>query len=77
MLFRSGKHSDIGLFTERSEITIHHTTSASLENSIKDRIKRLLNAEVTDVTANLIDELDDFEAKKEVVKDTKEENNPE
>ena len=73
MLFRS----DIGLFTERSEITIHHTTSASLENSIKDRIKRLLNAEVTDVTANLIDELDDFEAKKEVVKDTEEENNQE
>jgi len=72
-----GKHSDIGLFTERSEITIHHTTSASLENSIKDRIKRLLNAEVTDVTANLIDELDDFEAKKEVVKDTEEENNQE
>ena len=72
-----GKHSDIGLFTERSEITIHHTTSTSLENSIKDRIKRLLNAEVTDVTANLIDELDDFEVKKEVVKDTEEENNPE
>jgi len=59
-----GKHSDIGLFTERSEITIHHTTSTSLENSIKDRIKRLLNADVTDVTANLIDELDDFESKK-------------
>ena len=72
-----GKHSDIGLFTERSEITIHHTTSASLENSIKDRIKRLLNADVTDVTANLIDELDDFEAKKEVVKEIEQENSPE
>jgi len=35
-----GKHSDIGLFTERSEITVHHTTSASLENSIKERVKR-------------------------------------
>ncbi len=41
-----GKHSDIGLFTERSEITIHHTTSSSLENSIKERIKRLMNADV-------------------------------
>jgi hypothetical protein len=51
-----GKHSDVGLFTERSEITVHHTTSKSLENSIKDRIKRLLNAEVTDVTP--IDDLD-------------------
>lgn len=45
-----GKHSDIGLFTERSEVTVHHTTSQSLENSIKERIKRLLNAEVIDVT---------------------------
>ena len=53
-----GKHSDIGLFTERSEITINHTTSESLEKSIKDRVKRLLNADVTDVTPNLIDELD-------------------
>jgi hypothetical protein len=51
-----GKHSDIGLFTERSEITVHHTTSTSLENSIKDRIKRLLNTEVSDITP--LDDLD-------------------
>lgn len=51
-----GKHSDIGIFTERSEITVHHTTSASLENSIKERVKRLLNTTVTDVTP--IDDLD-------------------
>jgi hypothetical protein len=51
-----GKHSDIGIFTERSEITVHHTTSSALENSIKDRIKRLLNATVTDITP--IDDLD-------------------
>ena len=51
-----GKHSDIGLFTERSEITVHHTTSTALENSIKDRIKRLLNSEVTDITP--LDDLD-------------------
>jgi hypothetical protein len=54
-----GKHSDIGLFTERSEITIHHTTSSALENSIKERVKRLLNSNVTDVP-NLMDELDDY-----------------
>lgn len=51
-----GKHSDIGLFTERSEITIHHTTSETLERSIKDRIKRLLNSDVTDVAP--LDDLD-------------------
>ena len=51
-----GKHSDIGIFTERSEITVHHKNSDSLENSIKDRIKRLLNTNVTDITP--IDDLD-------------------
>jgi len=51
-----GKHSDIGLFTERSEITIHHKTSSALENSIKDRIKRLLNSDVVDVSP--LDDLD-------------------
>lgn len=51
-----GKHSDIGLFTERSEITVHHTTSSALEDSIKERVKRLLNAEVVDIKP--IDDLD-------------------
>lgn len=51
-----GKHSDVGLFTERSEITVHHTTSEGLEKSIKDRIKRLLNSDVVDVTP--LDDLD-------------------
>jgi neutral trehalase len=53
-----GKHSDIGLFTERSEITVHHTSSKSLEESIKERVKRLMNADVVDVKSNLMDELD-------------------
>lgn len=44
-----GKHSDIGIFTERSEITVTHKTSSDLEESIKDRIKRLLNSDVVDV----------------------------
>jgi len=65
-----GKHSDIGLFTERSEITIHHTTSSSLESSIKERIKRLMNADVTDLKPNMmaeLDELDEIEAQKEQI----------
>lgn len=45
-----GKHSDIGLFTERSEITINHRSSDDLEDAIKERIKRLLNSDVVDVT---------------------------
>lgn len=45
-----GKHSDIGLFTERSEITINYKNPEDLENAIKERVKRLLNADVIDVT---------------------------
>jgi hypothetical protein len=51
-----GKISDVGLFTERSEITVHHTNSKSLEESIRERVKRLLNSDVTDITP--IDDLD-------------------
>lgn len=45
-----GKHSDIGLFTERSEITINYKNPEDLENAIKERVKRLLNGDVVDVT---------------------------
>lgn len=45
-----GKHSDIGLFTERSEITINYKDPKDLEEAIKDRVKRLLNADIVDVT---------------------------
>lgn len=53
-----GKHSDIGLFTERSEITVHYSTSKGLEDSIKERIKQLMNADVTDVAP--LDDLDTY-----------------
>lgn len=51
-----GKHSDIGIFTERSEITITHRSSSELENSIKERVKRLLNSDIVDITP--LDDLD-------------------
>lgn len=41
-----GKHSDIGLFTERSEVTINYKDPESLESAIKERVRRILNAEV-------------------------------
>lgn len=62
-----GKHSDIGLFTERSEITVHHSTSKGLEDSIKERIKRLMNADVTDVTP--LDDLDTYLGPSEIQAD--------
>jgi hypothetical protein len=58
-----GKHSDIGLFTSRSEITVNYKNPEDLENAIKERVKRLLNADVIDVsplTANLDEELGVF-----------------
>lgn len=45
-----GKHSDISLFTERSEITINYNSPDALEAAIKERVKRLLNAQVIDMT---------------------------
>ena len=44
-----GKHSDIGIFTERSEITISYKNPEELEKAIKERVKNLLNATVIDV----------------------------
>ena len=52
-----GKIGDVGLFVERTEITVKHKTTIELQSSIKERITRLLQAkserekaqEVTDV----------------------------
>lgn len=45
-----GKHNDIALFTTRSEVTIDYKNPEDLERAIKERVKRLLNADVIDVT---------------------------
>jgi hypothetical protein len=50
-----GKHSDISLFTERSEITVNYNSPDALEAQIKERIKRLLNADVIDVNPTGMD----------------------
>lgn len=44
-----GKHSDIALFTERSEITVNYKSPDALEAAIKERVKRLLNAQTIDM----------------------------
>ena len=44
-----GKHSDISLFTQRSEININYNSPEALEKAIKERVKRLLDAEVVDI----------------------------
>lgn len=37
-----GKVGDVGLFVERSEVTVRHKTTVELEDSIKSRIAKLL-----------------------------------
>jgi hypothetical protein len=55
-----GKHSDIALFTERSEVTVTYKNSSDLETAIKERVKRLLNArDITPENTVSADTLDD------------------
>jgi hypothetical protein len=55
-----GKHSDIALFTERSEVTVTYKNSNDLESAIKERVKRLLNAkDITPENTVNADNLDD------------------
>jgi hypothetical protein len=46
-----GKLSDVGAFTEKSEITITHRNSGDLRQVIQEKIERLLAGNVVDVVA--------------------------
>lgn len=47
-----GKITDVGLFTEKSEVTVHHRSSAELTEILREKIRRLMNPDnVTDVEA--------------------------
>jgi hypothetical protein len=47
-----GKITDVGLFTEKSEVTINHRSTADLVDSIRSKLHRLMHPEnVTDVKA--------------------------
>lgn len=57
-----GKISDVGLFSEKSEITINAKTTIEIESAIKEKINRLLHAK--EVEGEVIDdELDVLEKK--------------
>lgn len=38
-----GKHSDVGLFSERSEVTITHQTTDELKEKLRAKLRRLMN----------------------------------
>ena len=44
-----GKLSDVGAFTEKSEVTITHRTSGDLKQILQEKISKLLNSAVVDV----------------------------
>lgn len=37
-----GKISDVGLFTERTEITVNNRSTVELENSLREKVRRLM-----------------------------------
>ena len=44
-----GKMSDVGAFTEKSELVITHKSADDLKEAIKEKISRLLHSDVIDV----------------------------
>ena len=64
-----GKISDVGLFTEKTEIKVTHTDSASLESTIKDKIAKLLAAKQQEMEENLLIEDAEFEEYEEPLED--------
>lgn len=72
-----GKHSDISLFTERSEVTINYKSSGDLEEAIKERVKRLLNAKVVEAVPLSIEDLNDELGVVEIVQEKEEQNDEE
>jgi hypothetical protein len=44
-----GKITDVGLFTEKSEVTINHRSTQDLTSSLRAKIQRLMHPEVEDV----------------------------
>jgi len=71
-----GKMSDVGLFTDKTEIKITHTNSAALEDTIKEKIGRLLahkkeqeeaQAEIEDAEYAVVDDeqFEEFEDEKD------------
>lgn len=43
-----GKISDVGLFTERTEVTINNRSTVELEDSLRDKIRRLMSTDTAE-----------------------------
>lgn len=75
-----GKMSDIGAFTEKSEITVTHKTSDDLRKAIEDKLRRMLllnTANAQDVRPKAEEELGLIEVEAKEVKAEDDANQPE
>lgn len=52
-----GKIQDVGLFTEKSEITVIHKSAEDLEEAIRNKVRRLIHSNTIDVEP-LVDDLE-------------------
>lgn len=43
-----GKVSDVGLFTERTEITVNNRSTVELENTLRDKLRRLMGTDAAE-----------------------------
>lgn len=50
-----GKISDVGLFTEKTEVTINHKTTEELRESLRAKLSRLVNPKEDVVDAEFVD----------------------
>lgn len=54
-----GKHSDVGLFSDRSEVTITHQTTDELKEKLRFKLRRLMNKdnepELVEINGEVID----------------------
>jgi len=50
-----GKISDVGLFSDKSEITVTYNNTADLDEAIKDKIRKLMKLHAIDVPSAVID----------------------
>ena len=62
-----GKISDVGLFAERTEVTINNRSTVELETSLRDKLRRLMNTtNVEDATIIQMPRPDVSEALKDI-----------
>ena len=53
-----GKISDVGLFAEKSEVTVTHQTTDDLKDKLREKLSRLVNPEVEDAVVLDADAID-------------------